>query len=80
MSMASGSFIQADVLCPFYKYDDGRRRITCEGLADDSSIALIFHHRAVYDNWMADYCCGEYRDCSVCRLLIRKYDDDEEDE
>lgn len=75
--MPSGSFVQADVLCPFYKYDDGRRRITCEGTVDDSSIALIYHHRADYERRLAMYCCGEYGDCAVCQMLMRKYEEDE---
>ena len=43
--MPSGSFKQADVQCPFYKFDDGKRRITCEGIIEDSSLALIYHNK-----------------------------------
>lgn len=30
--MASGSYMQAAVVCPFYCSDDGHRKIVCEGL------------------------------------------------
>ncbi len=43
--MPSGSFRQVEVMCPFYKYDDGMRRITCEGIIDNSSLVLIFHNK-----------------------------------
>lgn len=47
--MPSGSYKQADVRCPFYKFDDGKHRITCEGLIDDSSLALIYHKKMDYE-------------------------------
>ena len=43
--MPSGSYKQIEVQCPFYKYDDGKRRITCEGIIEDSSLALIYHNK-----------------------------------
>lgn len=45
--MPSG-YKKADVQCPFYKYDDGKRRITCEGITEDSSLALIYHNKRDY--------------------------------
>ena len=73
--MSSGSYRQADVRCPFYKYDDGRRRITCEGLVDQSSLALIYHQRALYDTQMTVFCCEHYEKCEVYRMLMEKYED-----
>lgn len=72
----SGSFKQVDVQCPFYKYDDGRRRITCEGLIDKSSLALIYLTRVDYDKQMDDFCCKQYKNCEVYRMLIQKYEED----
>ena len=42
----TGTYLQSFVRCPFYRRDDGKRRIVCEGIIDDSSICLIFR----YDN------------------------------
>lgn len=75
--MPSGSFKQADVLCPFYKYDDGKRRITCEGIIDDSSVALIYHRRADYEAQILRYCCQGYGSCGVYRLLMKKYNEED---
>lgn len=75
--MPSGSFKQADVLCPFYKYDDGKQRITCEGLVDDSSLALIYHRKNDYEMQIDVFCCEHYKCCEVYRMLMEaKYEED----
>ncbi|MBO5836273.1 MAG: hypothetical protein J6Q92_00080 [Oscillospiraceae bacterium] len=74
--MPSGSYRQADVQCPFYKYDDGRRRITCEGIIDKSSIALIYLTRKDFDIQLLTFCCEHYKRCEVYTMLAAKYDDD----
>lgn len=71
--MPSGSYRQVDVLCPFYKYDDGKQRITCEGLIDGSSLALIYHNRRDYETQLNTFCCKHFQKCEVYRLLIEKY-------
>ena len=75
--MSSGSFRQVDVQCPFYKYDDGRRRITCEGLIDKSSIALIYLTRRDYDIQLTNFCCEHYKKCEIYRVLMEKYKEEE---
>ena len=74
--MPSG-YKKADVQCPFYKYDDGKRRITCEGIIDDSSLALIFHNKQDYEMQIETFCCEHHKKCEVYRLLIDKYDEEE---
>lgn len=73
--MPSGSYKQADVLCPFYKYDDGKKRITCEGVMDNSSLALIFRTRADYERNIRSLCCDQYANCNVHKMLLSKYKD-----
>lgn len=75
--MPSGSFKQADVQCPFYKFDDGKRRITCEGIIDDSSFALIYHRKTDYETQIEVFCCRNYTKCEVYRLLKSKYEEDD---
>ena len=75
--MPSGSYKQADVQCPFYKFDDGKRRITCEGIIDDSSLALIYHNKQDYETQINVFCCQHYINCEVYRLLMDKYPDEE---
>ena len=37
---------QTSVGCPVYKHDNGQKhRITCEGLIEDSCLALVFQRR-----------------------------------
>lgn len=74
--MPSGSFFQADVGCPFYKYDDGRRRITCEGLTDGSSVALIYHRKSDFETQIKVFCCKHYQKCEIYRILMEKYEED----
>ncbi len=74
--MGSGSYRQADVDCPFFRFDDGRFRITCEGIVDDSSTALIFHRKADYETQMRVFCCEHYKKCEIYRMLMEnKYEE-----
>ena len=75
--MPSGSYKQIDVKCPFYKFDDGKRRITCEGIIDDSSLALIYHNKHDYCVQIDTFCCEHYKKCEIYRLLMDKYDEEE---
>ena len=75
--MPSGSYKQAYVRCPFYKFDDWKRRITCEGIIDDSSLALIFHNKNDYETQINVFCCEYYKNCEVYRMLMEKYDKEE---
>lgn len=72
--MPSGSYFQANVLCPFYKHDDGKNRITCEGLIDESSLALFYKYERDYKTQITVFCCGRYQNCEVYRLLMEKYE------
>ena len=74
--MPSG-FKKADVQCPFYKYDDGKRRITCEGIIDDSSLALIYHNKRDYETQFEVFCCKNYKKCEIYAVLMQKYDEEE---
>lgn len=74
--MPSGSYKQIEVQCPFYKYDDGKRRITCEGLVDDSSLALIYQRKSDYEAQINVFCCKHYEKCEVYRMLMEKYEED----
>lgn len=79
--MSSGSYRQVNVKCPFYRYDDGSRRIVCEGAFDpEDSLASIFRTRSGYLRQIDGVCCEEYEKCEIYRLLMRRYEDDENSE
>lgn len=73
--MASGSYKQVYVLCPFYKWDDGKENIICEGLVDDSSIAAAFFSKADYEQHIIMRCCGQYDKCDTYKALLEKYEE-----
>lgn len=74
--MPSGSFRQIDVQCPFYKHDDGKRRITCEGLVDRSSLSLTYLSKKDYEIQIETFCCKHFDRCEVCRMLMEKYEEE----
>lgn len=74
--MPSGSYKQVLIGCPYYRYDDGKQRITCFGIMDDSSLALIFRNKADYETQINVFCCQHYKKCEVYRMLNEIYEED----
>lgn len=78
--MPSGSYKgKVDVLCPFYKFDDWKkRRIVCEGLVDQGTLALTYRLRDDYETQLNVFCCEYYKNCEIFRMLMEaKYDEEE---
>ncbi len=75
--MPSGSYKQVDVKCPFYKTDDGKRHITCEGVVKDSSLINAYRRRHEFDTQISVFCSGCYQNCEVYRMLVQIYDEEE---
>jgi hypothetical protein len=66
------------VKCPFFQNDDGRRRINCEGITDQSITAVIFRTRGGYGTQIRVFCCENYKKCEIYRMLMaNKYDEEE---
>lgn len=77
--MPSGSFKgQADAQCPFFKFDEvKKKRIVCEGIVDESSLALIYFRRKDYEKQLSVFCCEHYKKCEIYRMLMEnKYDEE----
>lgn len=73
--MPSGSYRQVDVKCPFYKYDDGKRRIVCEGAFDEGdSLANVFRKGGGYERQMEVFCCGDHTKCELYRMIAARYE------
>ena len=62
---------RADVVCPFYSYDDGDKRIVCEGLAERSTLSQRFHTKKQYEEFLKHYCYYHCTDCEIFGLLMR---------
>ena len=68
--MASGSYKQVYVKCPFYRQDDNRWKLVCEGIVDGSTISTNFKHKADLNQQMDIFCCGYYKNCEIYRMLM----------
>lgn len=71
--MPSGSYAQAYVQCPFYKRDNGKKSIVCEGIIANSSLVLTYMKRTDYELQLSVYCCKNYKKCEVYQMLMNKY-------
>ena len=76
--MPSGSYNQVYVQCPFYKEDDGRLSIICEGFGDARYLKQMYYNKAQYAKQIGVFCCENYKRCEVYRVLMEtKYDEEE---
>lgn len=71
-----GSHWDVHVHCPFYKYDNGKTRIVCEGIVDGSTITNTYQRKDAYLNQITGYCCGTFDKCEIYRMLMQnKYEE-----
>lgn len=76
--MASGSFNQIYVQCPFYKRDDGMRRVICEGIIDNSSISISYMSKGDFKKQLEVFCCEHFKKCEVYNMIMKtKYEEEE---
>ena len=74
--MPSGSFWQVNVKCPYYKHDNGRDRITCEGLVPGASTQSAFLRKQDFIQQIETFCCEYYWRCEICTALDEKYEEE----
>lgn len=70
----SGSYRQVDVKCPFYSSDDGKSRVRCEGICDESSLSINFRRKSDFVKQMDVFCCDRYKNCEVYCIVKQKYE------
>lgn len=68
--MASGSYNQVDVQCPFYKEDDGYKDIACEGVGDAIKLIQRYRYKSQFTKQMEVFCARHYQKCEVYRILM----------
>ena len=71
--MATKSWNQFYVLCPFFLYDDGKREICCEGVHDACNVCLRFKDRQDYRIQIDTFCKDHYQNCEIYRAAMEKY-------
>lgn len=69
------SYRQADVICPFWRGDNCRNKIRCEGIIGDTG-TFYFRSQRLLDEHAEKFCCKDYASCPVCQQLEEKYDED----
>ena len=75
--MATEEFCLSGVQCPFYRFDDKKRSITCEGIIDRSHITLSYQYGRDQRRQLEVFCCEHYKKCEIYRMLMKdKYDMD----
>ena len=79
MSMASGSYIQVYVTCPFYVTDNGKNRLICEGLLPGTQLQNYYRKRKDFKLQTEVFCCRHYDKCEVYRALELKYEEEEQE-
>lgn len=68
------SYISGRVLCPFYKdAPQGKQMIMCEGVEKNTSIHVAFGDKKKMFEYMEQYCCQDYFECRVSRMLYKKW-------
>ena len=75
--MSEGSYRKAYVRCPFYRADDGRAVITCEGIVERSVLSWKFGTRKDYLCQMHTYCEKHFDRCEVYAMLAAAYEEGE---
>ena len=68
------SYISKNVLCPFY-HKETQNKISCEGVSKDSSLNVIFTSIEKRKNYEKRFCCADYKQCYIVRMLLEKWDD-----
>lgn len=68
------SWYESRVECPFYKYDDGKKGITCEGCTDGCITRTLFITSDMQKNHLCTYCCRDYQKCPIYAMLAKKYE------
>lgn len=70
---------RTDAQCPFFSADiPGKKRIICEGIVDESTLALTFHRKKDYDTQLCVFCCEHYKKCEVyIMIMAAKYDEED---
>lgn len=71
------SWADASVECPFYKYDDGKKGITCEGAVNGCINRSLFDTQSKQRKHLEKYCCKVYSACPIFQMLEKKYENEE---
>ena len=61
--------------CPFFKTDDGRSMITCEGVGNSCNLSLRYMDKHDYELQLEVFCKNHFQNCEVYRMILEKYEE-----
>lgn len=67
------NYSDKNVKCPFFVSSRQPRVIKCEGIISEqcqNEFSTDFNRRAHFEK----YCCGDYKNCPIAKIIIKKYD------
>lgn len=74
--MSTGcSYWQIYVKCPFYRRDDGKANIVCEGCGESRSVVLLYRYKSELLKQLQLFCCEHYQKCEIYRAIMEKYEE-----
>ena len=68
--MPNGVRKRGYIACPFYRMDDGKWKLTCEGIVDGSTISQNYRCKADLEQQIEVFCCDYYKNCEIYRMLM----------
>lgn len=70
----STSYMFVHVKCPFFKGEE-KNKIRCEGVQEGASCIQQYRKMEQKEKWMGRYCCENYKNCRIYKMLEKKYID-----
>lgn len=72
--MAAAQYVSAFALCPFYRLQSNTW-VQCEGIEDGSTVKLAFKATQHAQEYIRQFCNGDWDACRIARMLNQKYED-----
>ena len=66
------NYVSKAAVCPFY-HQEKDCSVHCEGVMKGSSLKLSFVTRAQFEKFRKEKCYGQWEQCPVAKMLLRKY-------
>lgn len=65
--------------CPFYENESAEQQLCQDEFAEDSRMSLSTEHPRNIELYRDVYCYDEWQQCSIARLLMKKYEVNDND-
>lgn len=69
------SYNSVDVKCPFYRGDDGKKNVTCEGVCEGNKLIMAFGRKKDFEIQMRVFCCEHYHRCEIYKVVSLRFNE-----